>query len=54
MTIEEWTCKNGHNVVYDGGKDGLFSLRKSNDSGRVLLFTRSFCDSLMSFVYNVV
>lgn len=39
-------------MQYDGGDDGLFSLRKLDDSGRVMLFTRSFCDTLMSFVYN--
>lgn len=52
MKIEEWTCKGGHAVVYDGGEDGQLFLRKSNDSGRVLLFSRSFCDTLLSFVYN--
>lgn len=52
MKIGHWTCPNGHLVKYDGGEDGLFSLRKSGDSGRVLLFTRSFCDSLVSYVYN--
>lgn len=39
-------------MQYDGGDDGLFSLRKSDDMGRLQLFTRSFCDSLVSFVYN--
>lgn len=39
-------------VQYDGGEEGLFSLRKSDDSGRILIFTRSFCDTLLSFVYN--
>lgn len=52
LNIGEWTCPNGHVVQYDGGEDGPFSLRRSNDSERVLLFTRSFCDSLMPFVHN--
>lgn len=52
LTIGEWTCPDRHVVQYDGGDDGLFSLRKVDDLGRVLLFTRSFCDTLMSFVYN--
>ena len=52
MTIGLWACGEGHVVEYDGGEDGLFSLRKTDDSGRVLMFTRSFCDSLMSFIYN--
>eukprot|EP00170_Pyropia_yezoensis_P001245 contig_5505_g1249 len=52
MTIGEWTCPDGHDVPYDGGEDGLYSLRKSDDAGHVLLLTRSFCDGLLSFVYN--
>lgn len=52
IKIGEWTCPDGHVVQYDGGEDGLFSLRKSDDMGRVLLFARSFCFSLLSFVYN--
>lgn len=52
LHIKEGTCPNGHVVQYDGGADGLFSLRRSNDSGRVLLFTRSFCDSLMLFIHK--
>jgi len=52
VTIGSWVCVKGHVVEYDGGEDGLFSLRKTDDSGRVLVFTRSFCDSLMSFIYN--
>ncbi|KAK1862921.1 hypothetical protein I4F81_005487 [Pyropia yezoensis] len=48
----ERKCPNGHLVQYDGREDGLFSFRKQDDAGRVLLFTRSFCDSLVSFVYN--
>lgn len=52
IMIEEWKCPEGHVVQYDGVEDGLFSLRKSDDTGRVLMFTRSFCDSLVSFVYN--
>lgn len=30
----------------------MFSLRRSDDSGRMLVFTGSFCDGLLSFVYN--
>lgn len=52
IKIGEWTCPDGHVVQYDGGEDGFFSLRKSDDMGRVLLFARSFCYSLLSFVYN--
>lgn len=39
-------------MQYDGVEDVLFSLRKPDDLCRVLLFTRSFCASLLSFVYN--
>lgn len=41
-----------HVVRYDSGEDCLSSLRKSDDAGHVLLFTWSFCDGLLSFVYN--
>jgi len=47
-----WICPQGHTVEYDGVSDGLFSLRQSDDSGSVLVFSRSFCDVLVSFVFN--
>jgi len=50
--VASWTCVNGHVVEYDGADDALFSLRKNSDSGGVMVFTRSFCDRLFSFVYN--
>jgi len=52
VTLGHWTCPNAHVVKYDGGSDGLFSTRKADDSGSVLVFTRSFCDGLVSFIYN--
>jgi len=39
-------------VDYDGSDDGLFSLRKQDDTGATIVFQRSFCDMLLSFVYN--
>lgn len=52
LSVGSWTCPENHEVAYDGGNDGLFSLRKADDSGSLLVFTRSFCDTLISFVYN--
>jgi len=52
VTIGSWVCPKQHVVEYDGDEDGLFSLRKPDDMGRVLVFTRSFCDALLSFIYN--
>jgi len=39
-------------TTFDGGNDGLFSANKADSSGRVMLFSRSFCDVLVSFIYN--
>jgi len=39
-------------VQYDGSNDGLFSLRKQDETGAIMIFQRSFCDMLLSFVYN--
>jgi len=50
VTVASWTCANGHVVEYDGADGALFSLRKKSDSGGVMVFTRSFCDRLVSFV----
>jgi len=52
VTIGSWIFPKLHVVEYDGGEDGLFSLRKRDDMGRVLVFSRSFCDALLSFIDN--
>lgn len=46
-----WTCACGHEVWYDGAQDAVFSLRQKDNSGRLLLFTRSVCDELLSFLF---
>jgi len=46
-------CPTEHVVAFDGGNHGLFSLRKADYSGRVMLFSRGFCDTLVSFIYNL-
>lgn len=51
-TAASWKCPDGHIVDYDGGRDGLFSLRQKDKSGRLLLFTRGVCDELVSFVFH--
>jgi len=50
--VGSWTCPNEHEVEYDGGNDGLFSLRKVDESGSLLLFSRSLVDTIISFVYQ--
>jgi len=52
VTVGSWSCPQKHVVEYDGGNDGLFSLRKTDESGNVLVFSRAFCDKLVSFVYH--
>jgi len=52
VTIASWTCPQGHTTAFDGGNNGLFSTNKADSSGRVMLFSRSFCDVLVSFIYN--
>ena len=47
-----WECPNGHEVKYDGSAEGLFSLQQRDETGSVMLFTRSLCDALVSFVYH--
>jgi len=51
VTIGQWTCSCGHVLEYDGGEDGLFSLRQADEAGRIMVFSRSFCDALVSFVF---
>ena len=52
MTVGSWICPQKHVVEYDGGNDGLFSLRRTDESGSMLVFSRAFCDKLVSFVYH--
>ena len=47
-----WTCPQAHTTSLDGGNDGLFSSNKADSLGRVVLFSRSFCDLLVSLIYN--
>ena len=52
MNVASWTCPKGHTTAFDGGNDGLFSTNKADTFGRVMIFSRSFCDALVSFIYN--
>jgi len=52
VNVGAWTCSSGHIVCFDGGQCGLFSLRKRDESGRLVIFTRGVCDELLSFVFH--